>query len=136
VTDVAVHVDRLAQLDRHALFDPGRLHDPDPVPDQRPGRRLVRREEPHRPQPRPAPLQLPDHRVALAHLGKPGPVDIERQDPRRLLRHHLGVGLPEHLPHDHPVRLPQAHPGRRLLPVGHERQMQMPALIRRPVRRR
>jgi hypothetical protein len=41
VADVAVHVHGLAQLVRHALLDPGRLHDPDSVPDQRPGGRLV-----------------------------------------------------------------------------------------------
>ncbi len=136
MADVAVDVDRLAQLGRHPLLDPGRLHDPDPVPDQRPGRRLVRREEPDRPQPRPARLQPSDDRVPPPDLREPAPVHVQGQDPRHLLPHDPRVGLSEHLPDDHPVRLPQAHPGRRLLPVRHERQVQMPALVRRPVRRR
>jgi hypothetical protein len=42
VAHVAVDVDGLAQLGRHPLLDPGRLHDPDAVADQRPGGGLVR----------------------------------------------------------------------------------------------
>ena len=132
---VAVDVDGLAQRGRHPLLDPGRLHDLDPVPDQRPRGRLVRRAEPHRPQPRPAPLQPADHGVAPPHRREPAPVHVQRQDPRHLLPHGPGVGIPEHLPHDHPVRLPQAHPARRLLPVRHERQVQVPG-PRPPVRGR
>jgi hypothetical protein len=69
-------------------------------------------------------------------LREPAPVHVQRQDPRHLLADDPRVGFAEHLPDDHPVRLPQAHPGRRLLPIRHERQMQMPSLVGRPVRRR
>jgi hypothetical protein len=117
MADVAVDVDGLAQLTGHPLLDPGRLHDPDPVADQREGGRLVRRAEPDRPQPRPARLQPADHGVAAPHLGEPAAVDVQRQDPGHLLPHPVGVDFAGHLPYDHLVRLPQAHPGRRLLPI-------------------
>ena len=50
----------------HAVLDPGRLHDPDALSDERPRRCLVRRKEANGPQARVPRLKLCHHGVPLA----------------------------------------------------------------------
>ena len=80
----AAEADRLAEPLGHPRLDRRRLGDADPVPDDGPGRRLVRGPEADRPQARVLRLDLADHRVALAHRGEPRAVHVERQDPFEL----------------------------------------------------
>jgi hypothetical protein len=78
---------RLADLPGHPGLDRGRLPDPDPSADDGPGGGLIRGPEADRPQARVAPLQPGHDRVPLAHGGEPGPVHVQRQDPRHLVAH-------------------------------------------------
>jgi hypothetical protein len=113
--------DRLAELGGHPGLDRGGLPDPDPVPDDGPGRRLVRGPEPDRAQPGVALLQPAHHRVALADGGEARSVYVEREDPLDLRphrRHQLGTRpgrghdfsrhLPAFLPHPDAGGLPAA----------------------------
>ena len=115
----AAEGDGLAELAGHPRLDRGRLPDADPSADDGPGGGLVRGPEADRAQARVAPLQPGHDRVALAHGREPGPVHVQRQDPRDLLcapppaapaRCGRADDLPRHavglLAHPHPDRLP------------------------------
>ena len=134
----AAEGNRLAELARHPGLDRGRLPDADPSADDGPGSGLVRGPEADRAQARVPSLQPAHDRVALAHGGEPGPVHVQRQDPRHLVadgpdqlrprcggaddlrRHAVGV-----LTHPHPGRLPDSV----------HRECQLQRLPRRPVER-
>ena len=73
-----------AELGRECLLDAPRLGHRDALREHRPDRGLERRAEADR-APAARLLQQPaDHRIALAHLGQPGRVHIEREHARRV----------------------------------------------------
>lgn len=76
------------------------MGDADPLADDRPGRRFIRRPEGDRPQPPVALLEATHQRVALADRREPGGVDVEGQDAGDLGADRLGIGGAHHLADD------------------------------------
>lgn len=120
----------LADVFRQASLDPRRLGNPDAVADDRPGSRLVWRVEEDGSQSTVSLPQRAKHRIAIDHRVIAVAIDIERENPRRLITHAIGIAVPKRLDYHPCVVVRRGDPDTGGLPcaVGGKRQSQPRAI--------